>query len=498
MKLIRYSVATPINVCGRGANATATPKFWRKRSRTEKSDLTLSVSLSSSEENLRAAKVPTGKRGRGRAILSGSPIPARVTRGCFLKRLDASAAIEMSDSDRSVQVTRSDTEFPASLISTKAELNAAKREGRKAIATEEVEEMSRLARVRRSEAAAATGGLTAAALNRQVMDGVDVVMKVATKSGNLKGTFTRALKEAAESIQEAVQVLLDRTTSEEVKKLQEENNRLKSRMEELQKEVAALKVDFCRQQVSAEILRPPLAADKRKSKEATTWPSLEANNSSKTRRTASTGSQTLTEDAKKRTPRPKKPVDGAEKLAEGVKQPVDLSRGTPYTDLLPAAAASGSNAWTTVISRNKRRKISRKDRTASEPKGRAWNGQLSPKIRVPRSAAVVVTLQPEAEKRGITYKTILEQAKDKLKFADFGTPAGFRFKTAATGAKMYELSGATCNERADDLAAKLRDVLNPEEVRVYRPMKMAELPLLAIPLSKYPEVTGGLPLSSMA
>ncbi|KAJ8721940.1 hypothetical protein PYW08_004342 [Mythimna loreyi] len=232
-----FTFKTPdIGSGGRGVNATATPKFWRKCSRTEKSDLTLSVSLSSSEENLRAAKVPTGRRGRGRATLSGSPIPARVTRGCFLKRLDASAAIDVSDSDRSVQVTRSDTEYHSSLISTKAELNAAKREGRKAIANEEVEEMSRLARVRRSEAAATTGGLTAAALNRQIMDGVDVVMKVATKSGNLKGTFTRALKEAAEGIKEAVQVLLDRTTSEEVKKLQEENNRLKSRMEDLQKE----------------------------------------------------------------------------------------------------------------------------------------------------------------------------------------------------------------------------------------------------------------------
>ncbi|KAJ8732372.1 hypothetical protein PYW07_014971 [Mythimna separata] len=419
-------------------------------------DVAGTVSLSSSEENFLAPKVPTGRRGRGRAKPSGAlaSVVARDDRGRYLKCPDSLMASGVSDSDGDMQVERSDTEHPISLISTKAELNAAKREGRKAIVTEEVAEMARLARERRSKTAAATEGLTMAALNRQIMDGVDVIQKVATKSGNLKGTFTRALKEAAESIKEAVQVLLDRTTSEETKKLQEENTRLQSRMEELQNEVAALKADFCQQREGsvpissvptrvsleqdqlnklascvsdmmaarlesrirhAEVDRPPLAANRQTSEEARSWPTLRA----------------------------KKPTEGIKKVAEGAKKPTEVtkiaagpsSHGTSHTDTQPAA---NINAWTTVVGRKKKKK-DQKAKTTLEPKERAQGPSASlksPNIRVPRSAAITLTLQTEAEKRGITYKKILGEAKEKILFSDFGTPAGFRYKTAATGAKM--------------------------------------------------------------
>ncbi|KAJ8737376.1 hypothetical protein PYW07_000647 [Mythimna separata] len=293
----------------------------------------------------------------------------------------------VSDSDGDMQVERSDTEHSISLISTKAELNAARREGRKAIVTEEVAEMARLARERRSKTATATDGLTAAVLNSQIMDGVDVIQKVATKSGNLKGTFTRALKEAAESIKEAVQVLLDRTTSEETKKLQEENNRLQSRMEELQNEVAALKADFCQQREGsaptssfsvptrialeqdqlnklasyvsdmmaarldsrlghADVHRPPLAADRQKSEKARSWNT----------------------QAKKPTEGIKKVAVGAKKLTEVTEIAAGPNHGTSHTDPQPAA---NINAWTTVVSRKNKKVNSQKAKTTFEPKERA-------------------------------------------------------------------------------------------------------------------------------
>uniref|UniRef100_A0A2A4K7T6 Uncharacterized protein n=1 Tax=Heliothis virescens TaxID=7102 RepID=A0A2A4K7T6_HELVI len=114
------------------------------------------------------------------------------------------------------------------------------RKQRKVVAADEVSEMARRARERRAALAAEGGDPSAVALSQLALDGVDLVLKVATKSGSLKGTFTRGLKEAAADIKEAVGVLLNRTASDEVAKLQEENGRLRNDLEDLRRQVAAL------------------------------------------------------------------------------------------------------------------------------------------------------------------------------------------------------------------------------------------------------------------
>ena len=130
--------------------------------------------------------------------------PPRDSRGRFLRSATPAASEE---SDVGVRSEDPGGVSCVSLGSTKAELNAAKREQRRAVAVDEVTEMARRARERRA-ALAASGEMSAVALSQQVLGGVDVVLKVATQSGNLKGTFTRALKEAAADIKEAVGDLL--------------------------------------------------------------------------------------------------------------------------------------------------------------------------------------------------------------------------------------------------------------------------------------------------
>ncbi|XP_046976018.1 zinc finger and BTB domain-containing protein 11-like [Vanessa cardui] len=81
---------------------------------------------------------------------------------------------------------------------------------------------------------------TSAALDTKVQQVLDV-FQVADKSGNLKGTFVRALKTAADSIKGAVADLRALTMSEEVARLEVANAKLSGQLAELRREVAQMR-----------------------------------------------------------------------------------------------------------------------------------------------------------------------------------------------------------------------------------------------------------------
>ncbi|CAG5039820.1 unnamed protein product [Parnassius apollo] len=87
---------------------------------------------------------------------------------------------------------------------------------------------------------------SAMALNQQVLDDVGVILMVAAKSRNLKGTFQRALKDAATSIKTVVEVLHERSVNEETAKLQAEDTCLRSEIEELRKELSEIRLEVAR------------------------------------------------------------------------------------------------------------------------------------------------------------------------------------------------------------------------------------------------------------
>lgn len=92
-------------------------------------------------------------------------------------------------------------------------------------------------------------------LKGQVAESLAIIQKVATKSGNLKGTFTKALKEAAKSIAVAVDTLAQRTVTEEVATLRAHNTKLQQEMLDMQKQVSLLRSDLdrsCSKESSAE------------------------------------------------------------------------------------------------------------------------------------------------------------------------------------------------------------------------------------------------------
>lgn len=122
--------------------------------------------------------------------------------------------------------------------------------------------------------------------------------------------------------------------------------------------------------------------------------------------------------------------------------------------------------WTTVGKKGKPQKAT--------PKQAPKAPKRQPKLRSPRTAAVVLTLRPEAKEAGLTYAQVIHDARAKVSLESLGIE-GVRFRRAATGATIIEVPGEEKNAKADQLAAKLGDCLDLQAVRIQRPTPMAEL-----------------------
>ncbi|XP_026746947.1 uncharacterized protein LOC113508189 [Trichoplusia ni] len=168
----------------------------------------------------------------------------------------------------------------------------------------------------------------------------------------------------------------------------------------------------------------------------------------------------------------------------------------------PTTAGSKGESWATVVGRKKARKAAKADsaaarapgptpraKVATQPARRtAKGGRKGPTVRAPRSEAVTLTLQPGAAERGVTYQSVIAEAKAKIKLSDLGLQS-VTVRQTVTGARLFEVAGAASGsaEKADALAAKMREVLNPEDVRVSRPVKTAEVRITGLDDSVTPE-----------
>ncbi|KAF9796878.1 hypothetical protein SFRURICE_015860 [Spodoptera frugiperda] len=125
----------------------------------------------------------------------------------------------------------------------------------------------------------------------------------------------------------------------------------------------------------------------------------------------------------------------------------------------PPARAANSSEWQVVgearrvakEARKRRKKAQRQRRQQQRKEKRAAALLLAPK-----TAAVVITLQPDAVKRGVTYGDVLAKVKGAVTPAEFGAPDGFTMKVTATGARLLEVPGAASGSSADALAERLR------------------------------------------
>lgn len=480
---------------GQKSGTDVPSKFFRAKRLRGEEDL---HSGDSSQDEQPAQKVSAGKSGRGRTT---SPALGRDARGRFLKR----------------DITK---EQP-SLLKPKASLVAAERASKETQAAEEVAKVLHKARkqrpIRSSDASAdeADQSPLACDLREQVINHLAVITNVATKSSHLKGTFVKALKNAAEAIKDAVEALSSTTTSVETRKLMVDNKRLKSEVQELRGELTALRADLRKTQETQEIvqaspstsasldvellrrsiieavgnmvnarfedledrllperrLRPPLAADRRQDAAAKVASYAVAVTAPGTQKaTPATPEPTLTSSL------PQSSTQQVTKVGKAKGQKRGKEKTLASTLLEPVnvqshVANESSSEWTVVTRR-------KPDKAASSPTEKVpvemKKGKRLPRLRPPRSSAVVIKLQQDAAEKGVTYASILKEAKKNMDLDDLGLQA-VRFRTAVTGAKILELPGVDSGEKADKLAEKLRQVVGEGVAKVSRPEKCADL-----------------------
>ena len=346
------------------------------------------------------------------------------------------------------------------------------------------------------------------------------ILEVATKSGHLKGTYVRKLKDAAAALTDIVESLVARTESDEVLRVKQENRQLTEEVKKLRmelqsynKDVRELRVDLAatkkmpqvaptsNHSVSEEVLeklrrsivcsvgtmidarfagieerllpaksmRPPLAADTRRIPRehvptvvapptTSEVVGIEVETRRKPRRNKTTARSEIRESA----PLPNSPAEPQSRASAQVANVVENRQ-------------EEDSSWTKVVKRGKKGKKSHTPAmksTALHP----------PKLKVakpPRTKAVIITLTAEALAKGVSYAQALERAQQGINLAQLGITEGLTVRKAVSGARLLELSAAHTSEQADTLAERLQVVLEGVAV-VTRPRKNATLKLLGL------------------
>lgn len=143
-----------------------------------------------------------------------------------------------------------------------------------------------------------------------------------------------------------------------------------------------------------------------------------------------------------------------------------------------AEGVSIRNAWTSVVRKARNPKptapaLPGAPAAPAAPEERAGKRKTRAPARLalPNSAAVIVTLLPEAEARGVTYGQAFLKAEMEINLVRLGiTTPGFVIRMTATGSRLIEVPGG---EQADLLAERLREVLRGI-ADISRPVKNAE------------------------
>ncbi|KAL4721432.1 hypothetical protein ACJJTC_013055 [Scirpophaga incertulas] len=407
------------------ASNSATHFVRRKRVReTSACGEDLSDDLSSEDISLTLRKAPArkGKRGRGRPPTTGEYIRPIMTKA----------------------------------QSRRQERLALQLEAEKEIAEMEPREVRTISRTSAATTSAAniapleeSGDEPTHSVTERIARTLDIVLLVAEKSSNLKGTFVKALKNAVNHLREDAKTLAERTLSEETVCLQQANSRLERELKAQSERIGELEAHIHSMQQRSLPATPPAPTNPVQFTVQESTPSAPV---------VSKGGKNQKKSAAEK-PTAKEPR------------------------ALPPPPLNTEEAWSTVVKRGQ----CRKERIAGQllastttpkqqppPLPKKKVPPLQPKLRAPKTAAVVITLQPGAEEKGHTYGQILAVARAKINLSELGIE-GVRFRRALTGAAVLLLAGSNREGCAHDLAKALKLVIDPAIARVSIPSKTAEL-----------------------
>ncbi|XP_047543179.1 uncharacterized protein LOC125075509 [Vanessa atalanta] len=323
--------------------------------------------------------------------------------------------------------------------------------------------------------------LGAEELHAEAERNVAAILTVAKKSGNLKGGYIKSLKESAAALQAIVEVLSSRTEAEETRRLQADNSRLRREVENLKEDLKAHRREFANMRATMTASSGPSAAtpstdamidELREFITISIGAMLDARLPPP--RVSSPPATTVELDM----PRPSMPPTAS---APKKQKQSKNNRTTPAATVPPAArtpvpsaqAGTGQEeSWATVVRKGK------KDKKPSPPVVSKFITtpavtSKKGKISMSRTAAVIISLQPEVEKKGVTYAQVLEKAEQSVDLAQLGIGEGIKIRRAATGARVLELPKSQ-SQQAGRLADKLRVALDGV-ANVVLPVRMTEL-----------------------
>ncbi|XP_013175730.1 PREDICTED: uncharacterized protein LOC106123866 [Papilio xuthus] len=163
--------------------------------------------------------------------------------------------------------------------------------------------------------------------------------------------------------------------------------------------------------------------------------------------------------------------------------PVTSSSALPPRPLNPDALEEN---WVTVGRNGKAQRY--KPKAAPVQASTSAPAPPSPqRLKVPRSAAVVVTLTEAAITKGLTYSGILREAKSKIDLKEVIGVEAVQFRRAVTGATIIRIPGATSAPKADILAQKLQELYQDDNIKVSRPEKLIDVKIEGLDDSTTPE-----------
>ncbi|XP_037301776.1 neurofilament heavy polypeptide-like [Manduca sexta] len=120
------------------------------------------------------------------------------------------------------------------------------------------------------------------------------------------------------------------------------------------------------------------------------------------------------------------------------------AQAAPEPRPLPPAPTSMETPWV-VVAKRTRKKERPAPTSAANTQPPQSTRRAEPKLRPPRSAAVIISLTPAAVAKGMTYKGVLTDAQNRVDLTGLDITR-LRPKFAATGAPMYEVPGANSEE----------------------------------------------------
>ncbi|XP_050561233.1 uncharacterized protein LOC126912585 isoform X2 [Spodoptera frugiperda] len=343
-----------------------------------------------------------------------------------------------------------------------------------------------------------------AELAQMALEDKEEILEVASKSSNLKGTFQKALKCRAASLHGIIAELVQRTATDESRQLQARVDRLQAEVSQLHKKLAEATApapktsaatgsssdleDIIRKVTQEERaftraclagiedrllpekrVRPPLAADRA----PVAMPAPATVPSTSGQPQAPKPSKGKGKGKKSQAAAPLAPSTCADAQVElGTVQAAPLSQPD---DAGEPSATPPTETWTEVVKRGKKKKTVPKITPAAPAANRAPAAPLNKgvKLAAPRSAAVTVTITPEAAERGETYESVLTRARSFADPIQLGI-GPIKCRRTQTGARLFEFPGAAGSQNADLFAAKLREGI-ADVAKVARPVKSATL-----------------------